>query len=345
MIKYTTGNIFEADAEALINTVNCEGFMGKGLAYQFKLKFPNINKAYVNMCKHGMLRPGNLQLCRENDKFIINFPTKDKWRAASRMEYVTDGLDALIKLLEDNNIKSVAIPPLGCGNGGLAWDEVKAVIESKLYIISDKIDIIVYEPFAGINKGQSTAPKLGLEAYLILLIKKGLVKGTKLKLQAAIELFSLMQEKFRYSFDDNADKKQQYSFHNLSKQIIKYEKYYKLSANATDEVLKLIYTQIISKNVEKNLAKLQPIVDVACNAVNSLSKKEDFNCLIMLCHMFNESKEVGGELIVEKMVEQTSQSGDMTAAINKATVDKVTQVLIDKAICYYDVFGKFVVRT
>ena len=131
MFFYTTGDLLQSDAEALVNTVNCEGYMGKGIAYQFKLKFPNNNKDYVKACKNGTLRPGKLHVYKESEKIIINFPTKDKWREKSRMEYIEDGLDALVLLIKELNIKSIAIPPLGSGNGGLIWNDVKQVLAKK----------------------------------------------------------------------------------------------------------------------------------------------------------------------------------------------------------------------
>ena len=132
MISYTKGNMFESNADCLINTVNCEGFMGKGIAYQFKLKFPENNKDYIKACKSGRLKVGTLHYFVENGITIINFPTKDKWREPSRMSYIETGMDSLISLLPDLNVATIAIPPLGCGNGGLVWDEVKQLIEKKL---------------------------------------------------------------------------------------------------------------------------------------------------------------------------------------------------------------------
>ena len=102
MFFYTTGDLLQSDAEALVNTVNCEGYMGKGIAYQFKLKFPNNNKDYVKACKNGTLRPGKLHVYKESEKIIINFLTKDKWREKSRMEYIEDGLDALVLLIKNS---------------------------------------------------------------------------------------------------------------------------------------------------------------------------------------------------------------------------------------------------
>ena len=99
MISYTSGDLLQSSADALVNTVNCEGYMGKGIAYQFKLRYPENNKDYIKACKNGTLQIGRLHYFRERSKVIINFPTKDKWRAKSKLEYIDKGLDELVKLI------------------------------------------------------------------------------------------------------------------------------------------------------------------------------------------------------------------------------------------------------
>ncbi len=146
MLKFVTGDLLQSEADALVNTVNCEGYMGKGIAYQFKKRFPEMNADYVKKCKANELTTGKLHCFKTGNKLIINFPTKDKWREKSKMEYITSGLDELIKVIREYNISSVAIPPLGCGNGGLDWNEVRPEIIRKLEKISEKTDIFIYEP-------------------------------------------------------------------------------------------------------------------------------------------------------------------------------------------------------
>lgn len=129
MITYVTGDLLQSEAQCLVNTVNCEGYMGKGIAYQFKLAFPENNASYVRACKNGTLHIGTLHHFQEKGKIIVNFPTKDRWRAKSKLEYIEIGLDQLFDLIEELNISSIAIPPLGSGNGGLVWSDVKQLIE------------------------------------------------------------------------------------------------------------------------------------------------------------------------------------------------------------------------
>ena len=143
MINFITGNILESNADAIVNPVNCEGYMGKGLAYQIKKQYPKTYEDYSVACKQGRLKIGQIHCFKENEKMIINFPTKDKWRAKSKISYITDALQQLIHLLRDSNIKSIAIPPLGCGLGGLNWEEVKQILLEYLEPIACTLDIYI----------------------------------------------------------------------------------------------------------------------------------------------------------------------------------------------------------
>lgn len=149
MIEYKKGNIFETDAEAIVNTVNCVGIMGRGIALQFKKRFPQNYKFYEAACKKQEVRPGKMLVFNTgeivNPRFIINFPTKRHWRGNSRIEDIESGLAALKDVIVQNGIKSVALPPLGCGLGGLEWNIVKAKMEAILQDLED-VRICVFEP-------------------------------------------------------------------------------------------------------------------------------------------------------------------------------------------------------
>ncbi|ART78928.1 type II toxin-antitoxin system antitoxin DNA ADP-ribosyl glycohydrolase DarG [Oceanisphaera avium] len=149
MIKYKKGDIFQSDADALINTVNCVGIMGRGLALQFKNAFPDNFKAYAAACKRDEVLPGKMFVFDSgqltNPRYIINFPTKRHWRSNSRIEDIETGLQALVETIRHYNLSSIAIPPLGSGLGGLEWSEVKARIEVALCSLTD-VDITIYEP-------------------------------------------------------------------------------------------------------------------------------------------------------------------------------------------------------
>lgn len=156
MIKFLTGDLFESKAEALVNTVNTVGVMGKGIALQFKNLFPNNYKVYKEACKNNALKIGDLlvtvdQNISTGEKIIINFPTKKHWRQPSEYTFIESGLDDLVELIKTKHIKSIAIPPLGSGNGGLQWGRVKVIIKEKLSAINN-VTIEVYEPNANIKE-------------------------------------------------------------------------------------------------------------------------------------------------------------------------------------------------
>lgn len=148
MIHYKTGDIFEAQAEAIVNTVNTVGVMGKGIALQFKQRFPDNYDAYKQICSDGKLDVGQLLITQSNSlffKYIINFPTKKHWKQPSQYQYIEDGLAQLVEKIRELNIKSVAMPPLGAGNGKLDWEKVKPIIEKYLTELPN-VAFYIYEP-------------------------------------------------------------------------------------------------------------------------------------------------------------------------------------------------------
>ena len=144
MIKYRYNeNIFKSKSTALVNTVNCVGVMGAGIAKEFKLRFPEMFKDYVKKCNTNEIRIGKLDIYKINDrKIIINFPTKDHWKYPSKLEYIEKGLIDFVKNYKSWNIISIAFPQLGCGKGGLKWNDVKYLM--KEYLIDLDINIEVY---------------------------------------------------------------------------------------------------------------------------------------------------------------------------------------------------------
>ena len=149
MIEYKTGDILTDDAEALVNTVNCVGIMGRGIALQFRNAFPENFKSYAAACKRNEVQPGRMFVFETgqltNPRYIINFPTKRHWRGKSRMEDIEAGLAALAQEIRTRHIRSIAIPPLGSGLGGLDWSEVRTRIEATLREISD-LKVVIFEP-------------------------------------------------------------------------------------------------------------------------------------------------------------------------------------------------------
>ena len=149
MITFTTGNIFDSQAQVLVNTVNCVGVMGAGLALQFKKRYPDNFTAYRMACLNGEVRPGHSFLFITEPpgttRLIVNFPTKRHWRDQSRIEDIEEGLKDLRKVIQDLHLRSIAIPPLGAGLGGLDWAQVKPLIQSNLEDL-EEVEITVYEP-------------------------------------------------------------------------------------------------------------------------------------------------------------------------------------------------------
>jgi O-acetyl-ADP-ribose deacetylase (regulator of RNase III) len=202
VLHFVKGNLLNADSEALVNTVNTVGVMGKGIALQFKQAFPDNFKEYKKACDKGMVTPGKMFIFENhslsNPKYIINFPTKRHWKSKSKMQDIIDGLKAFKEDLIHLKIKSVSLPPLGCGNGGLNWSEVKPLIVSALADLHD-LDIYIYEPAGSPDPEKmpirTNKPKMTkARALLILLMEQYSVPGYKLSLLEIQKLAYLLQE-------------------------------------------------------------------------------------------------------------------------------------------------------
>lgn len=211
MIRYVTGDLLKADAEVLVNTVNCVGVMGKGIALQFKRAFPDNFKSYKKACESGVLAPGRIHIVETgralNPQYIINFPTKQHWKEESKLEYIETGLVELVKFLKDNKIKSVAIPPLGCGNGGLDWSVVKKLIESALSSLGT--DILVFRPLGAPAAGsmQTTSSKPGMTTA-----RASVLKLIEIYLRGGYEATFLVVQKLGYFLQSSGqDLRLQYS--------------------------------------------------------------------------------------------------------------------------------------
>jgi O-acetyl-ADP-ribose deacetylase (regulator of RNase III) len=162
MIKFLRGDLLGAQTEALVNTVNTVGVMGKGIALMFKEAFPDNFRAYEDACKRKAIQIGRMfvteNLTLHGPHWIVNFPTKKHWRHPSKLAWIVEGLDDLKRVIEEKGIKSIALPPLGCGNGGLRWGEVRPEIERALGRL-DSVDVLVFEPTA---KYQNVAKRVGV---------------------------------------------------------------------------------------------------------------------------------------------------------------------------------------
>jgi O-acetyl-ADP-ribose deacetylase (regulator of RNase III) len=149
LIEIARGDILNANTDAIVNAVNCVGVMGRGLALQFRQRYPENFKAYAVACARKEVRPGRMFVypvgSLTEPRYIINFPTKEHWKGNSRIQFIAGGLEDLIREVEILNIHSIAVPPLGCGLGGLRWQEVRPLIEAAFGNIPD-VRVLLYAP-------------------------------------------------------------------------------------------------------------------------------------------------------------------------------------------------------
>jgi O-acetyl-ADP-ribose deacetylase (regulator of RNase III) len=199
MIEHTSGDILRADAEALVNTVNCVGFMGRGIALQFKHVFPRNFKAYEAACKRGDVQPGRMLVVETgqltNPRYIINFPTKRHWRGKSRIDDIESGLEALVADVKRLGIRSIAVPPLGCGLGGLEWSDVRPRIE-RAFAMLPEVRVLLYDPSGApapkeMAKGTDVPAMTPGRATLVVLMKRYL-NGLMDPFVSLLEIHKLM---------------------------------------------------------------------------------------------------------------------------------------------------------
>jgi len=199
MIEYKHGDLLAENADALVNTVNCVGVMGRGVALQFKRRFPDNYTFYKTACKHNEVVPGKMLVYETNGlvnpRYIINFPTKRHWRGASRMEDIDAGLTDLIRVVQSLGIASIAVPPLGCGLGGLDWNAVRPRIESAFARL-DNVNITLFEP-NGVPSAEKTArnrevPKMTNGRAALICLTKQYLDGLLDPIVTLLEIHKLM---------------------------------------------------------------------------------------------------------------------------------------------------------
>ena len=214
MIKYIEGNLFDSQAQALVNTVNTVGVMGKGVALQFKNYFPNNFRRYVEACKDNTIHIGKLLVVEEESlhlgrKLIINFPTKTDWKKPSEYIFIEKGVSDLIRIIEANKIKSIAIPPLGAGNGGLNWTNIKEILESQLSGID--CDIYIYQPNYEVKEAmRKERVKLTPARSMLLSIMYELVRDGEFVSEFAAEKIAYFLQRFGAKNAFNLDFKPNY---------------------------------------------------------------------------------------------------------------------------------------
>lgn len=203
MIKSVNGNLLDAKVEALVNTVNTVGVMGKGIALQFRQALPENYEFYRKACARDEVRPGHMLVFDrgqrlDGPRYVVNFPTKRHWKGRTKIEDIESGLIDLIDVIKNLSIKSVAVPPLGCGNGGLNWTRVKPLIERAFLSVPDVI-VHLYEPMGAPNAGEmkiaTPRPHMtGVRAALLILFENYLMPGYQLSLLEIQKLAYFLQE-------------------------------------------------------------------------------------------------------------------------------------------------------
>lgn len=327
MIEYVVGNIFESNVDCLVNTVNCEGYMGKGIAYQFKLRFPLNNKDYVKACRSGELRIGTIHCFKEDGIWIVNFPTKDRWREKSQLYYIEVGLDRLIEFIKKEHLTSLAIPPLGCGNGGLDWITVKELIYNKLVSVSDECHIIVFEPSANYKAIPKQAPTISASGLILLKIKMQLENVTALRFQKAAFMTNYYAGEEYFKFDKWKYGPYSHPVDIVARALGEYQNYYDIKD--TQETYDHIYKVICSKKTESVLNKLLPAVEKATAFINAIPTNGKVEGVATVLFIIQNNE---GKFNNEQIVEQFKQW-------SKDKADRFTNDMIRECIEYLETKG------
>lgn len=323
MFKFITGDILESGADCLVNTVNCEGYMGKGIAYQFKLKFPLNDKDYVQACKKGQLSIGHLHYFKEKNKIIVNFPTKDKWRQKSKIDYIEKGLAELVKLIPELEIKSIAIPPLGCGNGGLNWFEVKPILVKYLTPFVETLDLYVYEPSLKYYKPKvEEAPRLNASHLILMQLKPRLKMFNKLRLQKAAYFMNLFSNVNYFKFDKYKFGPYAHSIDILIKDIKQFQDFYKVQTN---EAINLAKKILISKTIEQKLNDFSVPVESTISFVNDIETDKELELLATVCAVIEDRMDLTEVQIIDKI-----------KTWSKEKAEKFSEIDIINAISYLE---------
>ncbi|MBP6715090.1 macro domain-containing protein [Aliarcobacter cryaerophilus] len=310
MYSFVTGNILESHTQCLVNTVNCEGYMGKGIAYQFKKAFPKNNDDYIKACKTGELTVGKIHHFIENNKIIVNFPTKDKWREKSKISYIDKGMDTLIDFIKNNNIHSISIPPLGCGNGGLEWNEVQKILVEKISLIdNDNMEILFFIPtlknMGSVNSQK--APNLNLSHLILMKYKLALKKFGKIRLQKTAYFMNLFMGKEYFHFKPQQFGPYAHSIEILSKDISEYQQFYK--KDTFESYSNAINVQISSK-ISSELNKIDKYISKAVDLVNSYTSTSNLELAATICFII-DNYDISNEIQIINYVKSWSKRKEL----------------------------------
>lgn len=267
MIRYKVGNILKADTEALVNTVNTVGVMGKGIALAFKKAYPQNYKTYKKAVENNEVKIGSVLVTETGllqPKYIINFPTKKHWRNPSKLSYIRKGMKDLVNIIIDKNIHSLAIPPLGCGNGKLNWDEVKPIMENHLGPVAKNREFILFEP--GYNdqtiKEKKEVNLTPGRAMLLHTLDEYQILGYEINLlvvQKAAYFLQRLGEPLRLNYEKGHYGPYAHNLTHLLKHINGFYIYFKSQRNKPDTIVRLSDDKLkrVEEYVENKLESSQ----------------------------------------------------------------------------------------
>lgn len=336
MIECIKGNMFESNADCLVNTVNCEGYMGKGIAYQFKMRFPENNKSYVKACKSGELAVGRLHHYVENGITIINFPTKDKWRNPSKIEYVIQGMESLVELLPKLEVKRIAIPPLGCGNGGLAWTDVKKIIIDKIKNLIDKYDFIIFEPSLNYKAIPKKPPKINVSGLVLLDIRMNLKKFNAVRLQKTGYFTNFFLDEEYFKFDKWKYGPYSHAIDIVARNIKEYQEYYGI--DNSKETFEQIYQMICSEKVDKKFSRLHIAIEKATGYVNKIQTDKELEGVSTVLYLVQNREPRNKEQIIADFI---GWSEDKSKRFSIDDIVRCIDYLEDTAIISTNIYGNY----
>ncbi len=352
-IHFVTDNdILVAKTDAIVNTVNCEGYMGKGLAYQFKKHFPNNNKAYISACKNGELVIGSIFPYEKETPIIINFPTKNEWKKKSEYKYIEDGLNSLVAYLKKKpTIKSIAIPQLGCGNGGLEWKKVYNLIESKLQHL-DAVTIQIYgESPKDISERESkslASLKPSLSWIVFLSLEQKLSIKDELVIQKACYMVNvyLGKEYFKHFIEYHRGP---YSLnvHNEYEKLREYRNYHK--KESVDTMKKSIWQIIVSESVKKQAHKIKKTLDLTVSFFNTLLQKpldtvdDDIRHIELYVTIIAIVKESSNAIALKDIEKKFLRYFDKKSQLfSTHSIEQAIQTLLDISVIQKDIIGELI---
>lgn len=337
MLRYVTGNMFKSNADCFINTVNCEGYMGKGIAYQIKCQFPKTNDDYVKACKNRALYIGTLHYFIENGMTIINFPTKDKWRAPSKIDYILIGLDELVKLLPKLSVNTIAIPPLGCGNGGLHWNDVKSLMEEKLIPLENNYDFLIYEPSnRSYTQEVKKAPKLSVSSLILIQLKVHLKKCNNLRLQKAAYFSNVYFSSDYFRFQKHKYGPYDHSIDIITKNIEEYQKFYNFTN--LNEIYNSIYQTIYSQKTSDTLKKFEKPVKNSTAFINTLNDDLDVEGTATIHFLLKTMGPLNKENLIRCF---KNWSPEKAKRFNQKTIEKDIYLLEKQGLIFQNIVHEY----